>query len=594
MKHLAFLNKYFWQHRRLLLLGVVFVFVSNYFRVLQPQAIREALDLVVDNLQIYRLYKGTPLQSAFFSMLGRQLLYFGVMVLLLAFAMGLFMYYMRQTIIRMSRLIEFDMRQEIYRHYQALDLAFYKRNNTGDLMARITEDVNKVRMYLGPAVLYGVNLASLFILVIYAMLAVNVELTLYSLMPLPLLSISIYYVSNLINKKSEEIQQQLAHLNSIAQEVFSGIRVVKAYVQEAPMVRYFGKATEQYKDKSLSLAGVNAFFYPLMLLLVGASTGLTVYIGGLLVVKGTVTPGNIAEFVIYVNMLTWPVTSIGWIASIMQQAAASQKRINEFLKAPAAIVNPVIDPKPLQGHIRFKGVGFTYPDTGVRALDQVSFELLPGQKMAIVGRTGSGKTTIADLLVRLYDVTDGAILMDGENISHIDLNNLRRRIGYVPQDVFLFSDTVSGNIAFGKPDAHQQDIEVFAAHAAIHDEIASLPQQYATLIGERGITLSGGQKQRIAIARALLKEPDMLILDDCLSAVDTNTEKRILQYFNEVLANKTAIVITHRIYSLLQFDKIIVLDHGRVAEEGTHEELLALKGYYAEMVERQRAEEIEQ
>lgn len=594
MKHLAFLNKYFWQHRRLLFLGIVFVFVSNYFRVLQPQAIREALDLVVDNLQLYRLYKGTPQQSAFFAMLGGQLLYFGFMVLLLALVMGLFMYYMRQTIIRMSRLIEFDMRQEIYRHYQALDLAFYKRNNTGDLMARITEDVNKVRMYLGPAVLYGVNLASLFILVIYAMLAVNVELTLYSLMPLPLLSISIYYVSNLINEKSEDIQQQLARLNSIAQEVFSGIRVVKAYVQEAPMVRYFGNATEQYKDKSLSLATVNAFFYPLMLLLVGASTGLTVYIGGLLVVKGTVTPGNIAEFVIYVNMLTWPVTSIGWIASIMQQAAASQKRINEFLKTPAAIVSPITAAGPLQGHIRFQGVGFTYPDTGVRALDHVSFELLPGQKLAIVGRTGSGKTTIADLLVRLYDVTDGAIFMDGKNISQIDLSNLRQRTGYVPQDVFLFSDTVSGNIAFGKPGVNQETIEVFARHAAVHEEICSLPQQYETLIGERGITLSGGQKQRIAIARALVKVPDILILDDCLSAVDTNTEKRILQYFNEVLANKTAIVITHRVYSLLQFDKIIVLDHGRVAEEGTHEELLALKGYYAEMVERQRAEEIEQ
>jgi ATP-binding cassette subfamily B protein len=594
MKHLAFLNKYFWQHRKLLLLGTVFVFISNYFRVLQPQAIREALDLVVDNLQLYRLYKGTPLQADFFAMLGGQLLYFGLLVLVLAFVMGLFMYYMRQTIIRMSRLIEYDMRQEIYGHYQELDLAFYKRNNTGDLMARITEDVNKVRMYLGPAVLYGVNLAALFILVIYAMLAVNVELTMYSLLPLPLLSISIYYVSNVINEKSEDIQQQLARLNSIAQEVYSGIRVVKAYVQEVPMLRYFGAATEVYKDKSLSLAGVNAFFYPLMLLLVGASTGLTVYIGGLLVAKGTVTPGNIAEFVIYVNMLTWPVTSIGWIASIMQQAAASQKRINEFLKMPTAIKNPVTDPRPISGHIRFDEVGFTYPDTGVRALDHICFELLPGQKLAVLGRTGSGKTTIADLLVRLYDVTDGRIYIDGKSIADIDLNNLRQRIGYVPQDVFLFSDTVAGNIAFGQPGASRESIEQFAGYAAVHEEIQSFPQQYDTLIGERGITLSGGQKQRIAIARALIKTPDILILDDCLSAVDTNTEKRILQYFNEVLADKTAIVITHRIYSLLHFDKIIVLDHGRIIEEGTHDTLLAQKGYYAEMVERQRAEEVAQ
>ncbi len=593
MKHLNYLNKYFFRYRKLVLLGFVFVFLSNYFRVLQPQTIREALDLVIDNLLVYRLYQGSRLEGAFFRMLGHQLLYFGVLVLILAVVMGLFMYFMRQTIIFMSRLIEYDLRKEIYLHYQKLDLAFYKRNNTGDLMARVTEDVNKVRMYLGPAVLYGVNLVSLFILVISAMLAVNVELTLYCLLPLPLLSISIYYVSNLINERSEIIQQQIARLNSIAQEVYSGIRVVKAYVQEGPMTRYFAGQTEDFKEKSLGLATVNALFFPLMLLLVGASTLLTVYIGGILTLKGTITPGNIAEFVIYVNMLTWPVTSIGWIASIIQQAAASQKRINEFLNTRPEILNASKVSHPIHGRIAFRDVSFTYPDTGIEAIKNVSFELKPGQKMAIVGRTGSGKTTVADLLVRMYDVQSGQILIDDHPVKDWDLSYLRQHIGYVPQDVFLFSDTIAANIAFGAPNATRSDIEVFAGYAAIQQEILSLPNQFDTMVGERGVTLSGGQKQRVAIARALIKKPDILILDDCLSAVDTNTEKQILRYFNDALADKTAIVITHRIYSLLQFDKIIVLDQGRIIEQGTHEELLGLKGYYFDLFERQRLEEVE-
>ncbi|MBK7475670.1 MAG: ABC transporter ATP-binding protein [Haliscomenobacter sp.] len=593
MKHLSYLNKYFFRYRKLVLLGFLFVFLSNYFRVLQPQTIREALDLVIDNLQMYRLYQGSSLERVFFRMLGQQLLYFGVLVVILAIFMGLFMFFMRQTIIVMSRLIEYDLRKEIYLHYQKLDLAFYKRNNTGDLMARVTEDVNKVRMYLGPAVLYGVNLVSLFILVISAMLSVNVELTVYCLLPLPLLSISIYYVSNLINERSEVIQQQIARLNSIAQEVYSGIRVVKAYVQEGPMTRFFAIQTEDFKEKSLGLATVNALFFPLMLLLVGASTLLTVYIGGILTLKGTITPGNIAEFVIYVNMLTWPVTSIGWIASIVQQAAASQKRINEFLNTRPKIVNTSKVSHPIHGRIAFRDVSFTYPDTGIEAIKHVSFELKPGQKMAIVGRTGSGKTTIADLLVRMYDAQSGQILIDDHPIKDWDLSFLRQHIGYVPQDVFLFSDTIAANIAFGAPDATRSEIEAFAEYASIHQEILSLPKQFDTLVGERGVTLSGGQKQRVAIARALIKKPDILILDDCLSAVDTNTEKQILRYFNDALADKTAIVITHRIYSLLQFDKIIVLDHGRIIEQGAHEELLALKGYYFDLFERQRLEEVE-
>lgn len=591
MKQLAVLNKYFLRYRWHLLLGTLFVSLSNYFRVLQPQLIREALDLVVDNIGLYHLLNGFELQQELYGMLGHTLLLFGGLVLLFALIMGLFMYFMRQTIIVMSRLIEYDMRKELFAHYEKLNLAFYKRNNTGDLMARISEDVSKVRMYLGPAVLYGINLASLFVLVIYSMLRVSVELTLYSLAPLPLLSISIYYVSNLINKRSERIQKQLASLNSTAQEVYSGIRVVKSYVQEAPMVQHFAEQCEDYKTKSLKLVKVDSFFFPIMLLLIGASTVITVYVGGLQVVKGTITAGNIAEFVIYVNMLTWPVTAIGWIASIIQQAAASQKRINEFLNTQPEITSPVEEKIPLDGQVVFDDVSFVYPDTGIKALKNISFELASGQKMAIVGRTGSGKTTIADLLVRMYDVTDGEIRIDGRNIETLDLANLRRRIGYVPQDVFLFSDTVANNIAFGRRDAPQEEIEKFARHAAVYNDIQELSEGFQTRVGERGITLSGGQKQRVSIARALIKHPDIIILDDCLSAVDTTTEKEILGYFNESLAEKTAIIITHRIYSHLQFDKIIVMDDGRITEVGTHEELLDLKGYYYDMYERQTFEE---
>lgn len=553
--------------------------------------IREALDLVIENIGFYGLTQGYALQEDLFQNLGKILLLFGALVLALALLMGIFMYFMRQTIIVMSRLVEYDMRKEIFTHYQRLSQAFYKRHNTGDLMARITEDVSKVRMYLGPAVLYGINLVSLFVMVIYSMLSVSVELTLYCLAPLPVLSISIYYVSNLINQKSEIIQKQLAHLNSVAQEVYSGIRVVKSYVQERPMVKYFADQSEEYKKEALGLAQVNAAFFPLMLLMIGASTIITVYVGGVQVARGTVTAGNIAEFVIYVNMLTWPVTAIGWIASIVQQAAASQKRINEFLDTEPEITNPVHRPTPLKGHIAFDNVSFTYPDTGLTGLDRVTFELKPGQKMAVVGRTGSGKSTLAELLLRMYDISEGSIRIDGTDLREHDLDNLRQRIGYVPQEVFLFSDTIRGNIAFSKADATQEEIEQFARYAAVYDDIIGLSEGFDTRVGERGVTLSGGQKQRVSIARALIKKPDIIILDDCLSAVDTNTEQQILGYFTEALSDKTAIIITHRIYGLLEFDKIIVLEDGKVAEEGTHEELIARQGYYYELYEKQSLEE---
>jgi len=594
VEHLSYLNKFFYKYRWKLILGTVFVSISNYFRVLQPGVIREGFDLVVEQIAMYRLFNGFGLQQEYFSVLGNTLLYYGLLVMALAVLMGIFMYFMRQTLIVMSRLIENDLREEIFGQYERLSLAFYKRNNTGDLMSRITEDVSKVRNYLGPVMLYGVNLISTVVLTVYVMIKVNPELTLYSLAPLPFLSLSIYYVSNLIHQRSEVIQQHLAKLNVTAQEVYSGIRVVKSYVQEEPMIRYFSSQSEVYKAQSLRLTRVDAYFYPLMLLMIGASTIITVYVGGMQVMDGAITPGNIAEFVIYVNMLTWPVTSVGWIASLTQQAAASQKRINEFLRIEPEIVSPVQAPGPLQGDIVFDQVSFTYPDTGVQALHNLSFHLKPGQKMAIIGRTGSGKTTIADLLARMYDVSSGSIRIDGKDLREHDLDNLRARIGYVPQDVFLFSDTVANNIAFGKPNATPEEISAFAGYAAVYDDIVSLPDGFGTLVGERGVTLSGGQKQRVSIARALIKEPDIVILDDCLSAVDTNTERQILGYFNDALSHKTAIVITHRIYSLLAFDHIIVLDQGAVVESGSHETLLALKGYYADLYERQVVEESEE
>jgi len=567
-------------------LGTIFVTLSNYFATKIPQTIRESINFILETVETTK----TNIDSTGIveGALTRNLLIFGGTVLGLALLKGVFMYFMRQTIIVMSRLIEYDIRKEVFAKYENLDQSFFRKNKTGDLMARITEDVSKVRMYLGPALLYGINLTTLFVLVIYAMFQVNSTLAMYTLLPLPFLSISIYLVSSLINKKSELIAQQLSTLNSISQEVYSGIRVIKSYAKEKQFGKYFLQESDDFKKKSLNLANVNALFYPLMILLVSMSTLITVVVGGMQVSKGNITPGNIAEFVIYVNMLTWPVTAIGWVASIIQQAEASQKRINEFLfaenkleLADSAIAHDI------KGNIKFENVTFVYPDTGIKALDNVSFEIKSGQKIAILGRTAAGKTTIADLILRMYDATEGRVLVDDLDIKSLDINYLRQKIGYVPQDVFLFSDTIAKNVAFGKSDATLEEIKKYTAYASVYEDINNLPEQFETLVGERGVTLSGGQKQRISIARAFIKNPDLIILDDSLSAVDTNTEQQILNYFNTAIAGKTAIIITHRVYNMLDFDNILFLDNGHIIEQGTHSELMAKDGAYKNLVNQQ-------
>jgi ATP-binding cassette, subfamily B, multidrug efflux pump len=591
MNYLSVLNKYFLKYKWHLSLGILFVIISNFFSVLSPQVIRYSFDLVKENIGYYQLFNGFSLQIEFYKVFSGVLLYFGITVLMLAVLKGVFMYFMRQTIIVMSRLIEFDMKNEMYAHYQKLSTAFYKRNNTGDLMSRISEDVSRVRMYTGPAIMYSINLLMLFIMVISTMLSVNPELTLYVLIPLPVLSVSIYYVNNIINKKSEIIQEKLSSLTTEAQQVYSGIRVVKSYIKEKLFQQLFEKDATDYKKAALGLVKIESYFNPLMMLLVGLSTILTIYVGGIQVINGEITTGNIAEFVMYVNMLTWPVTALGWVVSIIQRAAASQKRISEFLQQKPEIISPADGIHfELQGNIEFRNVTFTYPDTGITALKNISFTVKAGQKLALIGKTGTGKTTIAELLLRMYDVTDGEILIDGKNIKALNLNDLRRQIGYVPQDIFLFSDTIENNIAFSNAD-NNISAEAAAKNASVHHDISDFKHQYGTMVGERGITLSGGQKQRISIARAIIKNPSLIMLDDCLSAVDTNTEKIILTNLREVLKNKTSIIITHRISTMLEFDNILVLENGKIAESGTHHELINNKGIYYELFEKQRTDE---
>ncbi|MFT2010380.1 ABC transporter ATP-binding protein [Pontibacter sp. 13R65] len=587
MKSLSYLNKYLLKYKSRLFWGLVFTIISNYFQILPAQVVRYAFDLIKEGINLHQLYEGMTQQATIYDTFAKSILVYGIVILAMALLRGLFLFFVRQTLIVMSRLIENDLKNEIYEHYQSLPLSFYRKNNTGDLMARISEDVSRVRMYLGPAIMYGLNLVVLFMMVIPYMLSVNVKLTLYTLLPLPILAISIYYVNNIIQRKSDEIQRSLSGITTFVQEAFSGIRVLKSFVREDDSHNNFTTASNTYKDKSLDLNFVNSLFFPLILFLVGLSTIITIYIGGQEVMNGSITTGNIAEFVIYVNMLTWPVTALGWTASLVQRAAASQERINEFLNTKTTIISRNNISKQIEGDIVFEDVNFVYPDTNIHALKNVSFRIQHGETLAVIGNTGSGKSTIATLLPRMFDVTSGRILIDGIDVRDYNLKNLRSQIGYVPQDVFLFSDTISNNIGFGLPDIQEEQMVQAAKDADVYENIIRFPEQFETKLGERGITLSGGQKQRVSIARALVREPSILILDDSLSAVDTKTENAILNSLQRIMANRTSIIISHRVSSVKLADRILVLEDGEIVQHGTHEVLIREQGLYKELYERQ-------
>lgn len=588
MKSLSYLNKYLIKYKWRLILGTIFIAASNYFGVEMPRLVKKAVDLFekkIGSIQassLSEIDRSEILDGAFYL----ALIYVGYSLI-----RGFFVFLNRQTIIIMSRLIEYDLKNEIYQHYQKLTPAFYKQNNTGDLMNRISEDVSKVRMYLGPAIMYTINLLVLSGLTIYYMVSVNVELTLYALAPLPIMTIMIYYISKIMNRRSEEVQVQQSLISTFVQESFSGIRVVKAYNMQKSLNQSFLKEANEYRSRSMKLATINAFFFPVIVLLIGVSTVLTIYIGGIKANQGIITNGDIAAFVIYVNMLTWPFASIGWVTSMVQRAAASQKRINEFLNQKPAIFSKADAVEMKGGDIVFDDVSFVYPDSGIKALQNISFTLPRGKTLGIIGETGSGKSTVANMIARLYDVDSGVIRLGNTNIEDIELTQLRRSIGYVPQDAFLFSDTIANNIQFGlsnlRPNSDELMIDA-AKDAHIYSNIMDFEKGFETVVGERGITLSGGQKQRVSIARAIIKQPDILVFDDCLSAVDTETEDIILRNLKRIMKAKTAVIISHRISSLEHADLILVMNEGQIIEQGNHEQLMRQNGYYASLNEKQK------
>ena len=603
MKELSALNVFFWKYRFRFFTGILLVIATNYLAVLAPQITGYVVGLVQAKLP-----GGKPAPSLHNEIIVNWISNFSasnnfsfawlitfcsVTILVLAIVRSVFMFFMRQTIIVMSRHIEFDQKNQVYTHYQKLDTEFYKTHSTGDLMSRITEDVSRVRMYTGPSIMYLINLVSLIGFCLYNMFSKDVRLSLYVLAPLPILAITIYFVNSIINKKSEEIQGQLSDLTTNAQESYSGIRVIKSFVQEKAMLGFFKANSELYRKNAVSLAKVEAFYAPTMALMIGLSTLLTIYLGGLEALKDPQKVGTVIEFVIYINMLTFPVSAIGWTASMIQRAAASQKRLNEFLS-----IVPVISTKntklvpSFEGNIEFNNVGFVYPHSGIHALNNFDLKIKAGQKVLILGKTGAGKTSIAQLITRMYETSSGSIKIDGVDVNSINTHQLRKEIGYVQQDVFLFSDSIENNIRFGVDASFTHEDLIKATQTAhVLNEINNLPNKFETLVGERGTTLSGGQKQRVAIARALLKKPNIYIFDDCLSAVDANTEQIILSNLKSYIQNKTALFITHRIFYSFQFDLIIYIEDGKIAEMGTHDSLLAKNGLYAELYKVQQTQE---
>jgi len=581
MKALKHLNKYFYKYRYRLIIGVVITIIAKIFALFTPRLVGASINVVSDRLD------GNITAEVFRSELMINILY----LVGAAVVAGILTFLMRQTIINVSRYIEYDLKNEIYQHYQVLSLNFYKSNRTGDLMNRISEDVGKVRMYVGPALMYTINTITLFTVAIIYMVSAAPKLTLYTLLPLPFLSVAIYKLSRMINKRSTIVQQSLSTLSTYSQETFSGISVIKSYGIEPRINTEFEGLSSENRQKQINLTKVQALFFPLMILLIGVSNLIVIYVGGMQYMNGEIEKiGTIAEFIIYVNMLTWPVATVGWVTSLVQQAEASQERINEFLKTEPDIKNNASDLTPIRGNIEFKNVSFVYPDTNIEALKDVSFTLKSGETLAILGKTGSGKSTILDLIGRLYDIDKGSILVDDTVISDLNLYSLRESIGYVPQDAFLFSDSIRNNIKFGKEDATEDDVIEAAKNAKVHKNITGFTKGYDTILGERGITLSGGQKQRVSIARAIIKKPEILLFDDCLSAVDTETEEKILKNLVKLTKGKTTIIVSHRVSSAKNADHIIVLDNGKIIESGSHESLINKEGYYKELYIKQLSE----
>ncbi len=581
MRALKYINKYFVKYKWRLLIGIFITVLSKLLALKVPQIVGDSLNIVED----YQSGKITDLKAVEEELLQNVLLLIGVAVLA-----GFFTFLMRQTIIVTSRLIEFDLKNEIYQQYQRLSLNFYKKNRTGDLMNRISEDVSKVRMYVGPAVMYSMNMIVLLVVGFTQMIRIDVKLTMYTLLPFPLLSIAIFTLSKIIHKRSSIVQEYLSKLTTFNQEFFSGISVVKSYGIEKSIIKGFDEISDKSKEKNIHLQQANALFFPLMVFLIGISNIIVIYIGGQQYINNEIQIGTIIEFMLYVNILTWPVAVVGWVTSMIQQAEASQLRINEFLQHHPEIQNHSTAPITLQGKVDFKNVTFTYDDTNITALKNVTFSAEAGETVAILGKTGAGKSTIIELIARLYDTKEGSILMDGNSIETINLNDLRNQIGFVPQDPFLFSETISSNIKFGKEDASKEEIIQAAKDAVVHENIIDFPNGYETILGERGVTLSGGQKQRVSIARAIIKNPKILIFDDCLSAVDTETEERILSNLKKVSKNKTTFIISHRVSSAKNADKIIVLEGGAIIQQGSHNQLINTSGYYKELHDQQLLE----